>query len=67
MALQINNWNTQKSKENELDGFLLNIKKNVVSDLQVLSEIETLSDRTFVYSERYLELYKIIKSKKKCL
>ncbi|MEH6538246.1 MAG: DUF6090 family protein [Psychroserpens sp.] len=58
IALQINNWNTQKNEENELNGFLRNIKKNVVSDLQVLNEIETFRDSTLAYSERYLELYK---------
>jgi hypothetical protein len=57
IALQINNWNTKKNETIELNGFLINIKKNIVSDLEVLDWIRTFRDSSVIYSKKYLELY----------
>ena len=53
IALQINNWNTQKNENRELNGFLLNIKKNVNSDLEVLNWIRKFRDSSVTYSKEY--------------
>jgi hypothetical protein len=53
IALQINNWNTQKNETKELNGFLQNIKKNVNSDLEVLNWIKKFRDSSVTFSKEY--------------
>ena len=56
LALQVNNWNTQKQEAKELGGFLYNISQNVRSDLIEIRELKTYRDSTRMFSARIMGL-----------
>lgn len=56
IALQINNWNTQKSQNNELHGYLNNIAKNVTSDMEQLKGISEFRKVTIRESQKFLKI-----------
>ena len=56
LALQVNNWNTQKQEKTELNGFLNNISKNVKSDLSEIRELKTYRDSTRMFSSRIMAM-----------
>lgn len=58
IALQINNWNTQKQEQKELYSYLENINGNLKEDLKSLDEIKTFRDSSMAFSWRWLNLAK---------
>lgn len=56
LALQVNNWNSQKQERIELHGFLNNISKNVRSDLLEIRELKTYRDSTRIFSSRIMSM-----------
>lgn len=56
IALQINNWNTQKQENKELQGFIKNISRNIHSDLAELKELRDFRDSTRAFSSNILRL-----------
>lgn len=56
IALQINNWNTQKKEIRELQGYLNNISKNINSDINSIEEMKMFRDSTIKSSRRQLKL-----------
>ena len=56
IALQINNWNTDKNETKELHNYLINIQNNLQSDLINLEEIRVFRDSSNAYSQNYLKV-----------
>jgi predicted DNA binding CopG/RHH family protein len=56
IALQVDNWNTQKLEIKELHGYLINIKNNLQADLIGLDEIKVFRDSSIAYSINYLKV-----------
>ena len=44
IALQVNNWNTARTEENELNAYLLTISQNIQSDLPVIQALKAQRD-----------------------
>lgn len=58
IALQINNWNQERQEKIELQTYLLNIRSNLIGDLESLKEIRTFRDSSIAYSWKWLLLAK---------
>jgi len=58
IALQINNWNTDKKETKELLTYLKNIENNLKDDLESLAEIKVFRDSSITHSWKYLTLAK---------
>jgi len=58
IALQINNWNTNKLEKKELYSYLINVKNNLHSDLNRIREIKTFRDSTIIFSDNFLKIAK---------
>ena len=56
IALQINNWNTNKQETKELHSYLGNIKKNLQEDLTSVKEIKEWRDSSIVRSKRFMDI-----------
>jgi hypothetical protein len=56
IALQINNWNTDRQERKELYGYLRNIKNNLQSDLDLIAEIKEFRVSTKAFSQNFLEV-----------
>jgi hypothetical protein len=56
LALQIDNWNTNKQESKELHNYLRNIQNNLRADLIALEEIKVFRDSSFAYSQNYLRI-----------
>ena len=56
IALQINNWNTNKQETQELHSYLQNIKKNLKEDLTNIEEIKERRDSSIVRSKRFMDI-----------
>jgi hypothetical protein len=56
IALQVDNWNTVKQEERELEGYLSNIAKNVTADLEQLNELRAYRSRAREGSGKYMAL-----------
>ena len=56
IALQINNWNTNKQETKELHNYLKNIQQNLRADSTSLEEIKLYRDSSIAYSKKYLGL-----------
>ena len=56
IALQVDNWNTEKQERRELEGYLSNISKNVTADLEQLIELRAYRSRAREGSGRYMAL-----------
>ena len=58
LALQVNNWNTNKRETKELHSYLISIKNNLDADLIGLEEIRVFRDFSITNSKNYLNLAK---------
>ena len=56
IALQVNNWNTGKSEEKELNEYLLTISQNIQSDLSVIQNLKNQRDSIKVWVQEYWSL-----------
>ncbi|MFZ9004360.1 MAG: DUF6090 family protein [Robiginitalea sp.] len=56
IALQVNNWNTVRSEEKELNEYLLTIAENIQSDLPVIQSLKNQRDSMKVYVQKYWTL-----------
>ena len=56
IALQINNWNTNKQETKELHNHLKNIQNNLRGDLISLEEARIFRDSSLSYSQTYLRI-----------
>jgi hypothetical protein len=56
IALQVDNWNTEKQEHRELKGYLSNIANNVTSDLEQLNELLAYRGRSREGSRSYMAL-----------
>ncbi len=56
IALQINNWNTNKQETKELHSYLTNIKSNLQSDLIRIEEIKIFRETSIAFSKNYLKI-----------
>ncbi|MDH3245262.1 MAG: DUF6090 family protein [Saprospiraceae bacterium] len=59
IALQINNWNTNKQETKELYSYLSNIRKNLQEDLTSVEEIKEWRESSIMRSKRYMEVVHI--------
>lgn len=55
IALQINNWNTEKREYKELSGFLSNISKNIKDDILEAEEMKIFRDSVSIFSKNLIE------------
>ncbi len=58
LALQINNWNTNKQETKVLQNHLKNIQNNLHADLISIKEIRNFRDSSVAYSQNYLKVAK---------
>jgi len=56
IALQVDNWNTEKQERRELKGYLSNIANNVTTDLEQLNEVLVYRDHSREGSRSYMAL-----------
>ena len=56
IALQVDNWNTVKSEEKELNEYLLTISQNIKSDLPVIEELKNQRDTMKLNVREYWSL-----------
>ncbi|WP_411766430.1 DUF6090 family protein [Winogradskyella sp. A3E31] len=56
IALQINNWNETKKEQAELNGYLNNISKNIMSDITELSNIKAFRDSAKLGAQQFVKL-----------
>jgi len=58
LALQVNNWNTEKQEQKELNGYLHHISKNIQSDIAEMKVLKDYRDSTRAFSARIKALSK---------
>ena len=53
IALQVNNWNTARTEENDLDAYLRTIAQNIQSDLPVIEALKARRDSVRANAQEY--------------
>ncbi len=56
LALQVNNWNTNKQETKVLQNHLKNIQNNLQADIVSIVEIRVFRDSSTLYSQNYLKV-----------